>query len=177
MKKNHQKKTAPAGTSDELVLPSSVSVATAEIGSAVREGLLALAVASGLQVMTAMMDEDRRVRHGSRGTEGASPGGPHRGTSSFSAAGAVAHSRLNVSSRGVAPPSAVRRRRIRGAPRLRVRTAPATSQSGAWQYLVLRPLPHGHGSLRPALAKRSVISSAKRPWRSRPAISFMGPSM
>ena len=61
MKKNHQKKTAPAGTSDELVLPAVVSVAMAEIGGAGKEGLLALAVAAGLQVMTAMMDESVAV--------------------------------------------------------------------------------------------------------------------
>lgn len=67
MRKNYQKKTAPAGTSDELVLPSVVSVAMGEIAGAVREGLLALAVATGLQVMTAMMDESVAVLAGPKG--------------------------------------------------------------------------------------------------------------
>lgn len=67
MKKNYQKTTAPAGTSDELVLPDAVTVAMAEIGGAVREGLLALAVATGLQVMGAMMEESVTALAGPRG--------------------------------------------------------------------------------------------------------------
>jgi transposase-like protein len=67
MKKNYQKKSAPTVTSDELVLPSAVSVSIAEIGGAVRDGLLALAVAAGLQVMTAMMDESVAVLAGPKG--------------------------------------------------------------------------------------------------------------
>lgn len=57
MKKDYQKKAAPVVTSAELVLPDAVSVAMADIAGAVKEGLLALAVAAGLQVMTAMMEE------------------------------------------------------------------------------------------------------------------------
>lgn len=34
MKKNYRKRTAPAGTSDELVLPEAMTVAMAEIGGA-----------------------------------------------------------------------------------------------------------------------------------------------
>lgn len=67
MKKNYQNKTASAGTSDELVVPDAVSVAMAEIGGAVREGLLALAVAAGLQVMGAMMEESVTVLAGPKG--------------------------------------------------------------------------------------------------------------
>ena len=67
MRKHYQKKTAPTVTSDELVLPVAVSVAMAEIGAAVREGLLALAVATGLQVMGAMMDESVAVLAGPKG--------------------------------------------------------------------------------------------------------------
>ncbi len=67
MKKDYQKKAARAATSDELVLPSAVSVAMGEIAGAVREGLLALAVAAGLQVMTAMMDESVAVLAGPKG--------------------------------------------------------------------------------------------------------------
>ncbi len=43
--------------SEELVLPDAVTVAMAEIGGAGKEGLLALAVATGLEVMGAMMEE------------------------------------------------------------------------------------------------------------------------
>ena len=67
MKKNYQKTTAPAGTSDELVLPDAVTVTMAEIGGAVKEGLLALAVATGLQVMAAMMEESVTALAGPKG--------------------------------------------------------------------------------------------------------------
>jgi hypothetical protein len=42
----------------QLVLPERVSVAVAELASAAREGLLALAVGTGLQVLQAMLEED-----------------------------------------------------------------------------------------------------------------------
>ncbi len=67
MRKNYQKRAAPTVTGDELVMPSTVSVAMAEIGGAVKEGLLALAVASGLQVMTVMMDESVTALTGPKG--------------------------------------------------------------------------------------------------------------
>jgi hypothetical protein len=67
VKKNYQKMTAPAGTSDELALPDAVTVTMAEIGGAVKEGLLALAVATGLQVMGAMMEESVSALAGPRG--------------------------------------------------------------------------------------------------------------
>ena len=67
MSKNYQKKTAPVGISDELVLPEAVSVAMAEIGGAVKEGLLAMAVAAGLQVMGAMMEESVTALAGPKG--------------------------------------------------------------------------------------------------------------
>jgi len=49
------------------VLPEAVSVAMAEIGGAVREGMLAMAVAAGLQVMEAMMQESVTALAGPRG--------------------------------------------------------------------------------------------------------------
>ena len=67
MRKNYQNKTAPAGTGNELVVPATVSVAMAEIGGAVKEGLLALAVATGMQVMGAMMDESVAALAGPKG--------------------------------------------------------------------------------------------------------------
>lgn len=43
------------------VLPDAVSVAMAELAGDVQEGLLALAVGTGLQVMAAMMNADVEV--------------------------------------------------------------------------------------------------------------------
>ena len=42
----------------QLDLPERVTVAVAELASAAREGLLALAVGTGLQVLQAMLDAD-----------------------------------------------------------------------------------------------------------------------
>lgn len=67
MSKDYQKKAARVGTDAELVLPEAVTVAMAEIGGAVKEGLLALAVATGLQVMTTMMEESVIVLAGPKG--------------------------------------------------------------------------------------------------------------
>lgn len=67
MSKNYQKKNASGVTSEELVLPEAVTVAMAEIGGAAKEGLLALAVATGLEVMTAMMDESVTAIAGPKG--------------------------------------------------------------------------------------------------------------
>ena len=70
MKKNYQTKTRRASTGrvtprkpksvaePELVIPSAVSVVMTELTEEIREGLLALAVGSGLQVMQAMMAEE-----------------------------------------------------------------------------------------------------------------------
>jgi putative transposase len=80
MKKNYQTKTAAAATAVEAVMPDAVSVTLAELAGSLREGLLALAVGAGFQVMDAIIaesvtalagpkgrhDPDRRaVRHGS----------------------------------------------------------------------------------------------------------------
>jgi hypothetical protein len=42
----------------QLQLPEQVTVAVAELAGAAREGLLALAVGTGLQVLQAMLQED-----------------------------------------------------------------------------------------------------------------------
>jgi putative transposase len=42
----------------QLQLPEQVTVAVAELASAAREGLLALAVGTGLQVLEVMLEED-----------------------------------------------------------------------------------------------------------------------
>jgi len=80
VKKNYQTMNGPRATTGEVVLPASVTLAMAELADSVREGLLALAVGAGLQVMATLMAEDvtalcgpkgrhdpdrRAVRHGS----------------------------------------------------------------------------------------------------------------
>jgi transposase-like protein len=50
-----------------LAVPERVSVAMADIAEDMREGLLALAVGAGLQVMTALMDADVNALAGPRG--------------------------------------------------------------------------------------------------------------
>jgi putative transposase len=82
MKKNYQTSAACAATVPDLVMPDVVGIAIGGVAEAVREGLLALAVGAGLQVMDALMAEsvtaicgpkgrhnpDRdAVRHGSDG--------------------------------------------------------------------------------------------------------------
>ena len=57
MKKNYQTTTAAAPI-NELVMPEAVTVAMADLTGAVKEGLLALAVGAGLQVMQILMEED-----------------------------------------------------------------------------------------------------------------------
>jgi putative transposase len=63
------KDTHPTATTDraELKLPEQVTVAVAELAGAAREGLLALAVGTGLQVLEVMLDEDVVRLVGSKG--------------------------------------------------------------------------------------------------------------
>ena len=56
MKKDYQTDAARAAM-NEIVMPDVVSVAVGELSGAVKEGLLALAVGAGLQVMQVLMDE------------------------------------------------------------------------------------------------------------------------
>ena len=68
MSKDYQKTTARTRTPAEVaVLPDVVSVAMGEIAADVREGLLAIAVGAGLQVMVAMMAADVEASCGPRG--------------------------------------------------------------------------------------------------------------
>jgi hypothetical protein len=65
--KNYQK-SAPKDTAGTTVqVPAEVSVALAELTGQVQEGLLALAVATGLQVMTQMMEADVEAVAGPKG--------------------------------------------------------------------------------------------------------------
>ena len=54
----NRRRAQPGPLPDEIAVPDQVIVAMAEIAGAAKEGLLALAVSTGLQVMTAMFDED-----------------------------------------------------------------------------------------------------------------------
>jgi transposase-like protein len=80
VKKNYQTKTATRATVDEIVLPATVTVAMTELAGAVREGLLALAVGAGLQVMQTLMAEDVTVLCGPKGRHDANRGAVRHGT-------------------------------------------------------------------------------------------------
>ncbi|MFN2504408.1 MAG: transposase, partial [Acidimicrobiales bacterium] len=79
MKKNYQTKAAPAAT-DEFVMPDTVSVAMGELAETVREGLLALAVGAGLQVMQVMMAESVTAVCGPKGRHDAERKAVRHGT-------------------------------------------------------------------------------------------------
>ncbi len=68
MTKNYQTSTSMTSAELRLALPETVSVAMAEIAEDVQEGLLALAVGTGLQVMTAMMNADVEAHPGAAGS-------------------------------------------------------------------------------------------------------------
>ena len=63
------KDTQRTATTDQALdhLPERVTVAVAELASAAREGLLALAVGTGLQVLQAMLTEDVARLVGAKG--------------------------------------------------------------------------------------------------------------
>jgi putative transposase len=58
VKKDYQTRARAGATPAEVVVPDSVAVAMTDLAETLREGLLALAVGAGLQVMTALMEED-----------------------------------------------------------------------------------------------------------------------
>jgi putative transposase len=65
--KDYQKKMPVAPDAHGLTVPEHVSVAMAEIAADMREGLLALAVGAGLQVMSAMFEADVTALAGVKG--------------------------------------------------------------------------------------------------------------
>ena len=67
MKNNYQTNATRAAMTAGVVIPDSVSVAMADLAGAMREGLLALAVGAGLQVMQALMDESVTALAGPKG--------------------------------------------------------------------------------------------------------------
>ena len=64
MKKDYQKSAVSATTP---MLPEAVSIAMAELAGDVQEGLLAMAVGTGLQVMAALMNADVEASCGPKG--------------------------------------------------------------------------------------------------------------
>ena len=79
MKKNYQTKAAAAATA-ELFMPDTVAVAMGELAETVREGLLALAVGAGLQVMQVMMAESVTAVCGPKGQHDAERKAVRHGT-------------------------------------------------------------------------------------------------
>jgi len=79
--KQYQKTAVDTPDELELSVPEHVSVAMAEITENVQEGLLALAVGAGLQVMSALMEGDVTALAGGRAstTLGGSRSGPAPG--------------------------------------------------------------------------------------------------
>src|SRR4051812_44904048 len=67
MTKKYQKQKIDTPAADGLVVPERVSVAMAEIAGSMREGLLALAVGTGLQVMQALMEAEVTGTAGPKG--------------------------------------------------------------------------------------------------------------
>ncbi|MFJ2033951.1 IS256 family transposase [Streptosporangium sp. NPDC087985] len=68
MSKTYQNKRRPARhVAENMAVPQTVSVAMDQIATSMRDGLLALAVQSGLAVMFAILDEDVTVICGPRG--------------------------------------------------------------------------------------------------------------
>src|SRR3954468_15917443 len=65
--KKYQKSEIDTPAGDGFVVPERVSVAMAEIVDSMREGLLALAVGTGLQVMQALMEADVTTLAGPKG--------------------------------------------------------------------------------------------------------------
>jgi putative transposase len=67
MTKDYQTTAAAAATSVEAVLPDTVRVALAELAGSLREGLLALAVGAGFQVMEVIIAESVNALAGPKG--------------------------------------------------------------------------------------------------------------
>ncbi len=79
MKKDYQTKAASAAT-DELVMPDTVTVAMGELSKMVKEGLLAMAVGAGLQVMQVMMADSVTALCGPKGRHDADRSAVRHGT-------------------------------------------------------------------------------------------------
>jgi putative transposase len=76
----NRRRAQPGPVPGEVAVPEQVIVSMAEIAESAREGLLALAVSTGLQVMTAMFDEDVTALCGREGKRNADRAGYRHGT-------------------------------------------------------------------------------------------------
>ena len=84
MSKTYQSKRARARGPKQLAVPAEVTIALGEIASSAREGLLALAVGTGLQVMQLMMEEQVTALCGPRGKHNPERAGYRHGRGSGS---------------------------------------------------------------------------------------------
>jgi transposase-like protein len=82
--KSYQTKRARASGPKQLAVPAEATIALEEIASSAREGLLALAVGAGLQVMQVMMEEQVTALCGPRGKHNPERGGYRHGRGSGS---------------------------------------------------------------------------------------------
>jgi transposase-like protein len=81
MTKNyHAKDTRGATVEDEIVLPETVSIAMGELAENVKEGLLALSVGAGLQVMQVLIEESVTAVAGPKGKHDPDRVGVRHGT-------------------------------------------------------------------------------------------------
>ena len=143
-----------------VAVPEQVSVAMDEIAADMREGLLALAVGAGLQVMAAMMeaDVDRRVRAAGQARPG--PGrdpARHRGRVGHPGRAAGAG----------APAAGARRRRVRGAAGAAYELFTGTELLGRMAMermlagLSTRRYPAGAGAGRASRSRQAATSTSK----------------
>ncbi len=79
MTKNYQTRTAPAVTAD-VATPDRMTIAMTELAGAAEEGLLALAVGVGMQVLHTIMDDDVTAVCGPKGRHDADRKGVRHGT-------------------------------------------------------------------------------------------------
>ena len=86
MTKEYQRKNAVAPDVAELAVPERVSVVMADVADDMREGLLALAVGAGLQLMSALMEADVTALTGPRGRHDAERVAVRHGTGAGSVA-------------------------------------------------------------------------------------------
>jgi len=80
VRKNYQTERGRASAPADVVVPQMATIALGEIAESAKEGLLALAVGAGLQVMAAMMAESVTALCGPKGTHNADRVGYRHGT-------------------------------------------------------------------------------------------------
>ena len=93
MTKKYQMKKSERGIGAQFVVPETVSVAMAEIAQDMREGLLAVAVRTGLQVMQVLMETDVAAKCGPKGKHDANRTAVRHGSEKGSVALGVAKCR------------------------------------------------------------------------------------